>query len=234
MNLFFTTAILSWMSMPLLTSGFTVNNWSSQHHRGGQVGSSSSSLERTSTALHLKVAKDLYPSNPLEINYVHDETGEKLHFGTTDSMFDKIRNLDYALVTDEMVENIVTFIDEEKLLQYLEAFESKGRAPTGLVVVDIRDPEDVEKTGKFTPHTYSFPYSKIRVEHPFHNIDDDDDFYDTYGFDYVEAHERLIVVGDKETSKLAAKYLAFNSYIREILCYEGGSEEWFADLPPPE
>lgn len=187
----------------------------------------------STTALNLKVAKDLYPSSPLEINYVHDETGEKLHFGTTDSMFEKMRNLDYSLVTDEMVENIVTFIDEDKLLLYLEAFESKGRAPTGLVVVDVREPEDVEKTGKFTPHTYSFPYSKIREEHPFHNIDDDDEFYDQYGFDYVEAHERLIVVGDKETSKLAAKYLAFNSYIREILCYEGGSEEWFADLPPP-
>lgn len=187
----------------------------------------------TTTTLNLKVAKDLYPSSPLEINYVHDETGEKLHFGTTDSMFEKMRNLDYSLVTDEMVENIVTFIDEDKLLLYLEAFESKGRAPTGLVVVDVRDPEDVEVTGKFTPHTYSFPYSKIREEHPFHNIDDDDDFYEQYGFDYVEAHERLIVVGDKETAKVAAKYLAFNSYIREILCYEGGSEEWFADLPPP-
>jgi hypothetical protein len=223
-------AVISFFSAPF-ASGFTVPLSSQQYRFGGMVESPS---EKSSTALHLKVAKDLYPSNPLEINYVHDETGEKLHFGTTDSMFEKIRNLDYAQVTDEMVENIVTFIDEEKLLQYLEAFESKGRAPTGLVVVDIRDPEDVEKTGKFTPHTYSFPYSKIRVEHPFHNIDDDDDFYDSYGFDYVEAHERLIVVGDKETSKLAAKYLAFNSYIREILCYEGGSEEWFADLPPPQ
>eukprot|EP00545_Synedropsis_sp_CCMP1620_P007769 CAMPEP_0119003018 /NCGR_PEP_ID=MMETSP1176-20130426/295_1 /TAXON_ID=265551 /ORGANISM="Synedropsis recta cf, Strain CCMP1620" /LENGTH=224 /DNA_ID=CAMNT_0006954573 /DNA_START=88 /DNA_END=762 /DNA_ORIENTATION=+ len=188
----------------------------------------------TTTSLNLKVAKDLYPSSPLEINYVHDETGEKLHFGTTDSVYDKIRSLDYNLVTDEMVENIVQWIDEDKLLQYLEAFETSGRGPTGLVVVDVRDQDEVDATGKFTPHTYSFPYSKIREEHPFHEIDDDDDWFDEYGFEYVEAHERLIVVGDKETSKIAAKYLAFNSYIREILCYTGGSEEWFADLPAPE
>jgi len=191
------------------------------------------SFGRCPTLLNeVKVAKDYYENNPIKVKGF-DKKGDVVKLGNTDVVYGTAKKLDYSKLTDES--GTIRYIDEDTLLSYLEAYEGEGRKNTGLLVVDVREPEDVEKTGKFSPNTVNWPYaSKISKDNPFLSVYDDNKWVDKYEFDYPEVYERFLVLGDKETAKTAANYLAMNTYCYEILSYEGGSEEWFADFPTPE
>mmetsp|Transcript_31120 Transcript_31120/g.47112 ORF Transcript_31120/g.47112 Transcript_31120/m.47112 type:complete len:220 (+) Transcript_31120:74-733(+) len=194
-------------------------------------------FSRLETSLNeVKVAKDCYFHNPINVEGI-DKTGAIMKAGIIDLVDDEEKEaIDYDSFTDKFMEEnglsgMVRYIDEDILLSYLEAYEMQGRKDTGLIVVDVREPEEIAKTGDFSPHTINWPYaSKISVDHPFLTIHDNDEWAQKYEFEYPEIYERFIILGDKETSKTAAKYLMINTYCYEVLCYEGGSEEWFKDF----
>mmetsp|Transcript_19348 Transcript_19348/g.21616 ORF Transcript_19348/g.21616 Transcript_19348/m.21616 type:complete len:253 (+) Transcript_19348:126-884(+) len=204
--------------------------------------SSPSSSKTTCLNGNTEVAKDCYGTvNPLVYNVMDEETGEaKELFDPTEVFTKAATEVDYSKmpINDDQSDEhcVIELIKGRSTMKgVLAYYESVGRWKSKHIVIDTRDSEDIDLTGKFSPNTVNFPLKTIKKDHPFLNCHDDGEWSRLYGFEYPECYEQFIILGKKEEAREAANYIKYNHYGNpKMYLYEGGAEEYFFSTPPNE
>jgi hypothetical protein len=72
-------------------------------------------------------------------------------------------------------------IGKEAMEEIIEDYEQGGREESGYVIMDVREPHEIEYTGKLSENTLTFPLQKLNQYNAF--ALDEDDFEEIYGFE---------------------------------------------------
>lgn len=185
------------------------------------------------------IAKDKYVDNPL-IYKVVDGSGEVKDIFNTEDVFMKAAEMDYSKMplNDDQSDYhcVVQNLDRDLILAILGDYEKVGRFGSNRIIIDVRDPEDVDFTGKFSDHTINFPLSKMKEEHPFLTCHDDVEWLQKYGFEYPEVFEQFVILGKNEQQGTeAANYLKYNYYGNsKMFLYPGGADDLLMKEPLPD
>eukprot|EP00980_Cylindrotheca_fusiformis_P027227 scaffold19424_cov142-Cylindrotheca_fusiformis.AAC.11 len=98
--------------------------------------------------------------------------------------------------------------------EIIEDYEEGGREESGYVVLDVREPHEIEYTGKLSENTITFPLQKLAQYNAF--ALEEDDFEEIFGFEKPHLDE----------SVHAAQFAAQSGYTK-LVNYMGGAHEWF-------
>lgn len=122
-------------------------------------------------------------------------------------------------------ESTIQFVGKEQMEEILEDFE---QGDSGYCVLDVRNPEEVESTGKLSENVITCPLPKIKELHAFELHPED--FQEEFGFVKPHFDETLVFTcAAGKRAQMAADLAATDGY-PNIVVYTGGSNEWFG--PP--
>lgn len=121
-------------------------------------------------------------------------------------------------------------IDKPQMEEIVQAYETHGREMSGYVVLDIRQEDEIQRTGPLSPHSITFPWKKILQYQAFELSAAK--FMDTFAFPKPTLEETLIFSCAAGGRSLQAAKLAEQSGYRKLKNYMGGSNEWFDTRPP--
>jgi len=116
-------------------------------------------------------------------------------------------------------------IGKEEMEEIVEDYEEGGREDSGYVIMDVRERNEVEYTGKVSPNTITLPLSLISEQNVFGM--EDNDFEDLCGFPKPTIDETLVfscAAGIRSVH--AARFAAMNGYSK-LINYTGGANQWF-------
>lgn len=65
--------------------------------------------------------------------------------------------------------------------EIIEDYEQGGREESGYVVLDVRQPHEIEATGKLSPNTQTLPLQELAQYNAF--ALEEDEFEETFGFE---------------------------------------------------
>lgn len=109
--------------------------------------------------------------------------------------------------------------------EIIEDYEEGGREESGYLVLDVRETNEVEFTGKLSPNTVTLPLSIIGQQNVFSL--DDDEFEEVCGFSKPTPDETLVFsCAAGVRSVHAAQFAAMNGYT-QLINYTGGANQWF-------
>jgi rhodanese-related sulfurtransferase len=116
-------------------------------------------------------------------------------------------------------------VGSDKMKDILDDFEVVGRNDSGYCVLDVRNPDEVEATGKLSPSVVTFPLPLL--EEGALSLSEAD-FEAKYGFAKPSPDETLVLTcaAGKRAQKAAEKCEA-EGYPK-LVVYTGGAREWFA------
>ncbi|OEU20093.1 hypothetical protein FRACYDRAFT_217040 [Fragilariopsis cylindrus CCMP1102] len=119
----------------------------------------------------------------------------------------------------------MTNIDKEAMTEIIEDYEEGGRDDSGYVVMDVREKNEIEGTGKVSPNTHTLPLSIIQQQSVFEM--DDDDFEIYCGFPKPTPDETLVFTcAAGIRSQHACQYAAQGGFTK-LVNYKGGAYDWF-------
>jgi rhodanese-related sulfurtransferase len=72
-------------------------------------------------------------------------------------------------------------VGKDAMEEIIEDYEEGGREESGYVILDVREPHEIEYTGKLSENTVTFPLQKLMQYNAFSL--DEDDFEEIYGFE---------------------------------------------------
>jgi rhodanese-related sulfurtransferase len=72
-------------------------------------------------------------------------------------------------------------VGKDAMEEIIEDYEQGGRADSGYVIMDVREPHEIEYTGKLSENTVTFPLKKLMQYNAF--ALDEDEFEEIYGFE---------------------------------------------------
>lgn len=110
--------------------------------------------------------------------------------------------------------------------EILEDYEEGGREDSGYIVMDVRELNEIEYTGKLSSNTHSLPLQLLMRENVF--ALDEDEFEEVCGFQKPQPDETLVfscAAGIRSVH--AAKFAAMNGY-SQLINYTGGANQWFS------
>jgi rhodanese-related sulfurtransferase len=119
----------------------------------------------------------------------------------------------------------LTNIGKEEMEEIIEDYEEGGREDSGYVVMDVRERNEVEYTGKLSPNTQTLPLSIISEQNVFSL--DEEEFEEVCGFAKPLPDETLVfscAAGIRSVH--AARFAAMNGY-SNLINYTGGANQWF-------
>jgi rhodanese-related sulfurtransferase len=109
--------------------------------------------------------------------------------------------------------------------ELIEQYETKGRAASGMVVMDVRGEEEVRMTGKLSEHTHTLPLPYINQRRAF--ALDEEEFEEAFGFMKPQLDEMLVFTCKAGVrSDYAAQIAGMEGYTN-LINYTGGANEWF-------
>ena len=109
----------------------------------------------------------------------------------------------------------------------VDDYEELGRDGTNMVIIDVRNPEEIANTGKLSPNTITMPLPIIMQYGVF--ALDDEDFEELTGYAKPGLDETIVfscAAGIR--SVYAANYAAQQGGYSKLVNYMGGAYEWFA------
>jgi len=119
----------------------------------------------------------------------------------------------------------IKYVGKEQMEEILEDFEQGG---SGYCVLDVRNEEEVEATGKLSNKVITCPLPKLKELHAFELHPED--FQEEFGFSKPHFDETLVFTcAAGKRAQMAAELAAIDGY-PNIVVYTGGSSEWFG--PP--
>ena len=116
-------------------------------------------------------------------------------------------------------------IGKEEMEEIIEDYEEGGRDDSGYIVMDVRERNEVEYTGKLSPNTQTLPLSIISEQNVFSL--DEEEFEEVCGFAKPLPDETLVfscAAGIRSVH--AARFAAMNGY-SNLINYTGGANQWF-------
>ena len=120
----------------------------------------------------------------------------------------------------------IRHIGKQEMEEIIEDYEAGGREESGYVILDVREPREIEFTGKLSPGTLNLPMQALGAMNAF--ALDEDDFEDAFGFPKPQLDETLVFsCAAGVRSVYAAQFAAQNGY-SNLINYMGGSQEWFS------
>ena len=142
-------------------------------------------------------------------------------------------------------------IGKAEMQEIVQDYENGGREDSGYCIIDVRNPNEIQNTGKISENTNSLPLPFLAENNVFEM--DEDDFEAVCGFTKPGFDETLVFscgagkykdpVGLTCSSKYShqvssrfskgvrsqnAAYLASLSGYTKLVNYMGGSNEWFS------
>lgn len=119
----------------------------------------------------------------------------------------------------------IKHIGWEEMNSLVNDYEDRGREESGLVVIDVRNVDEIAHTGKLSPNTITLPLPIIMNYNLF--ALDEDDFEEAIGFEKPSPDETLVFsCAAGVRSVHAAKFAAQAGYSK-LINYAGGAGEWF-------
>lgn len=115
----------------------------------------------------------------------------------------------------------------EEMTALVQDYEDRGRADTGMIIIDVRNPEEIASTGKLSPNTISMPLPII-LQYDIFALDEEE-FEEVTGFDKPALDETIVfscAAGIR--SVYAANYAAQQGGYTKFINYMGGAYEWFS------
>jgi len=116
-------------------------------------------------------------------------------------------------------------IGKDEMKEIVHNYEEFSREGSGYVVLDVREPREIENTGKLSENTLNLPLQKLNQHNGF--ALENEEFEQIYGFSKPSAEETLVfscAAGGR--SPKAAQSAADNGY-EKLVNYMGGATEWF-------
>ena len=107
----------------------------------------------------------------------------------------------------------------------LDEYEELGRAESGMLVLDVRNQDEIEYTGKLSPNTITLPLPAIMTYNIF--ALDEDEFEDLCGFSKPTPDETLVFSCAAGIRSVHAAKIAAQAGYSKLVNYGGGSNEWF-------
>jgi rhodanese-related sulfurtransferase len=188
------------------------------------LGNQVTSRRQISSALHLAVGRSLTKE-------VHHPCGLAVkNANSVESHFASIREsrLFSSLSNDGSSAQQVNLkhVGWEEMQQLVEEYESSGRDGSGLVVIDVREPHEIEFTGKVSPNTYTLPLGVVAQYNVF--TMDNDDFEEVTGFKKPSMDETIIFSCAAGVRSVHACNFAARAGYSQLVNYMGGANEWFS------
>lgn len=113
----------------------------------------------------------------------------------------------------------------EEMDSIVDNYEELGREESGMIVLDVRNEDEVAMTGKVSPNTITLPLPAIMQYDLF--AMDDDEFEDLCGFKKPSPDETIVLTCAAGIRSVhAANFAARNGY-SNLVNYMGGANEWF-------
>jgi hypothetical protein len=72
-------------------------------------------------------------------------------------------------------------VGKDAMEEIIEDYEEGGREESGYVIMDVREPHEIEYTGKLSENTVTFPLNKLMQYNAF--ALEEDEFEEIYGFE---------------------------------------------------
>jgi rhodanese-related sulfurtransferase len=119
----------------------------------------------------------------------------------------------------------LTNVGKEEMEEILEDYEEGGREDSGYVVLDVREANEIEYTGKLSPNTITFPLQKLMQYNAF--ALDDDEFEEIFGFEKPGMDETLVFSCAMGVRSVHAANFAAQAGYSKLVNYKGGANQWF-------
>jgi rhodanese-related sulfurtransferase len=122
-------------------------------------------------------------------------------------------------------EPVLKHVGWEEMDSILDEYEELGRAESGMLVLDVRNQDEIEYTGKLSPNTITLPLPAIMTYNIF--ALDEDEFEDLCGFSKPTPDETLVFSCAAGIRSVHAAKIAAQAGYSKLVNYGGGSNEWF-------
>lgn len=122
-------------------------------------------------------------------------------------------------------EPVLKHIGWEEMDSILDEYEELGREQSGMIVMDVRNEDEVAYTGQLSPNTKTLPLPAIMQYNVF--AMDEDEFEETCGFAKPALDETLVFSCAAGIRSVHAAKFAANAGYSKLINYTGGANEWF-------
>lgn len=118
----------------------------------------------------------------------------------------------------------VTEIGKDDMKEIVEDLENSSRDESGYVIIDVRNFDEIESTGKIADCVYSLPLPMVS-EGAFDKSEKE--FEDLYGFAKPSLDETIVFSCKAGIRAMKAANIAAQSGYTNLVSYSGGADEWF-------
>lgn len=118
----------------------------------------------------------------------------------------------------------ITEIDKDAMIEIVEDVENSSRDESGYVIIDVRNVDEIENTGKISECAYNLPLPVVS-EGAFDKSDQE--FEDLYGFAKPSLDETIVFSCKAGIRAMKAANLAAKSGYTNLVSYSGGADDWF-------
>jgi rhodanese-related sulfurtransferase len=116
-------------------------------------------------------------------------------------------------------------VDWEEMDSILDDYEELGREGSGLLVMDVRNEDEVAFTGQLSPNTKTLPLPLILQANVF--ALEENEFEELCGFPKPSPEETLVFSCAAGIRSVSAARMAAQSGYTRLINYTGGANEWF-------
>eukprot|EP00546_Thalassionema_frauenfeldii_P018900 CAMPEP_0178904464 /NCGR_PEP_ID=MMETSP0786-20121207/5714_1 /TAXON_ID=186022 /ORGANISM="Thalassionema frauenfeldii, Strain CCMP 1798" /LENGTH=172 /DNA_ID=CAMNT_0020575923 /DNA_START=134 /DNA_END=652 /DNA_ORIENTATION=+ len=120
----------------------------------------------------------------------------------------------------------LTNIGFDEMKEIVEDYEQGGREDSGYLVMDVREYNEVEASGKISPTTQTLPLSIISQQQAFEM--DAEEFESLVGFPKPTPEETLVFSCAAGIRSVTAAQWAAQAGFTQLVNYQGGASEWFS------
>jgi len=125
----------------------------------------------------------------------------------------------------ESVMKQVRHIGKAEMKDTLMDMEDNGRESMNCVVIDVRNEDEIQMTGKLSDCVHTLPLPIIAQFGAFNM--DSDDFEENFGFEKPSPDETIVFTCKAGIRSMHAAQFAAMSGYTSIVNYSGGADEWF-------
>jgi rhodanese-related sulfurtransferase len=113
----------------------------------------------------------------------------------------------------------------EEMDALIDDYEELGREKSGVLVLDVRNTDEIEYTGKLSPNTITLPLPAI-MQYKVFDLDEEE-FEELCGFTKPSPDETLVFSCAAGIRSVHAAKFASDAGYSKLVNYMGGANEWF-------
>lgn len=120
----------------------------------------------------------------------------------------------------------ITSIDKAQMNEIIQMVEESSEGDNcNYVIIDVRNVDEINYTGKLSPVVHTLPLPYI-VQYGVFNLKNED-FEDSFGFIKPELDQTLVFTCKAGIRSMHAAQFAMQAGYTNIINYSGGADDWF-------